>query len=147
MKIIFLKSVPNVGKKYEVKEVANGYGRHLISAGSAEMATPVAMARVEKKMVTDAAQKKVHTDLLMKNLEDINGATITIHGKSNEKGHLFASIHKEEILAELKKATRLDMNPDYVVLDRPLKAVGTYEIPVVIENKNAAFTVVVEEEK
>ena len=95
-------------------------------------------------MATDATMKKVHTELLMKNLEALAGAKITLKGKANEKGHLFASIHKEEVLAELKRSAHLDMNPDYVILDRPLKEVGTYEIPVVIEKNRVTFTVVVE---
>jgi large subunit ribosomal protein L9 len=95
-------------------------------------------------MMTDATQKKVHTDLLQKNLGDLNGVTVTIHGKANEKGHLFASIHKEEILLALNQATHLDMHPDYVILDRPIKALGTYEIPVEIGDIKAMFTVVVE---
>lgn len=147
MKIIFLKDLPRVGKKYEIKEVANGYGRHLIATHVAELATPEASERIENKMLTEAAQKKIHTDLLLKNLEDLNGTTITLHGKTNEKGSLFASIHKEAVLAELKRATHLDMHPDYVLLERPIKAVGTYEIPVVIEGKRAVFTVVVEEKQ
>lgn len=144
MKIIFLKDVPRIGKKYEIKEVADGYGRHLVAQKIAENATPEAVARLEKKKLTDASQKKVHTELLMKNLEELSGTIITLHGKANEKGHLFASIHKTEVLAELKRATHLDMHPDYVILDRPLKELGKYDIPVVIEKNRSTFTVVVE---
>lgn len=144
MKIIFLKDVPRVGKKYEVKEVADGYGRHLITQKIAEPATKEILARIQHKMESDATLKKVHTDLLMKNLEDLDGAVVKITGKANEKGHLFASIHKEEILTELKRSSGLDMNPDYVILDRPLKEIGTYEIPVNIEKHKVTFTVVVE---
>lgn len=146
MRIIFLKDVPRIGKKYEVKEVADGYGRHLVAQKIAENATQEVLARIEKKKTTDASLKKVHTELLMKNLESLSGATIALQGKANEKGHLFASIHKDEVLAELKRATRLDMHPDYVILDRPLKELGTYEIPVVIEKNRVTFTVVVKEE-
>ena len=144
MKIIFLKDVPRIGKRYEIKEVAAGYGRHLISQNAAELATPKAISQIEKKMLTDAAQKKVHMDLLMKNLESINGVKITLHRKANEKGHLFASIHKEEILAELKAGAHLEMHPDYIVLEKPLKMTGTYDIPVVIGEKNSSFTVIIE---
>jgi len=143
MKIIFLRDVPKVGKKYETKEVADGYGRHLVMQKIAEPATKEALARIQNKMATDATMKKVHTELLMKNLDAISGAGITLHGKANEKGHLFASIHKEEILAELKRATGLDMNPDYVILVRPIKEVGTYDIPVMVENNRVTFKVVV----
>lgn len=144
MKIVFLKDVPRVGKKYEVKEVADGYGRHLVMQRIAEPATKDVLARIQNKMATDATLKKVHTEILMKNLEALSGATITLQGKANEKGHLFASIHKDEILAELKSSVRIDMHPDYVILDRPLKEVGVYEIPVVIEKNRVTFKVVVE---
>lgn len=143
MKIIFLKDIPRVGKKYEVKEVADGYGRHLVMQKMAEPATKEVLARIQSKMATDATMKKVHTELLMKNLEALSGATITLVGKANEKGHLFASIHKEEILVELKRSVHIDMHPDYVILDRPLKELGTYEIPVVIEKNRVTFKVVV----
>ena len=144
MKIIFLRDVLRTGKKYEVKEVADGYGRHLVAQKLAEPATKEVLARIQGKMSTDATLKKVHTKLLMKNLETLSGTTITLKGKANEKGHLFASIHKEEVLAELKKSAHLDMHPDYVIIDRPLKEVGTYEIPVVIEKNRVTFTVIVE---
>lgn len=144
MKIIFLKDVPRIGRKYEVKEVADGYGRHLLSSKCAEIATKDSMARVEKKMLVDAAQKKVHEDLLLKNLEALNGTTVTLSRKSNAKGHLFASIHKAEILEELKRVTRLDMHPDYVVLEKPIKELGMHEVPVTIGKHKASFKVVVE---
>ncbi len=144
MKIIFLKDVPRAGKKYEVKEVADGYGSHLVMQKVAEPATREVLARVQNKMAADATLKKVHTELLMKNLESLAGTTVTLRGKANEKGHLFASIHKDEVLAELKRSARLDMNPDYVILDKPLKQLGTYEIPVVIEKNRVTFTVTVE---
>ena len=144
MKIILLKDVARIGKKHEVKEVADGYGKHLVMQKIAEVATKESITRIEKKMSTDATLKKVHADLLAKNLEALNGTTITLHGNANEKGHLFASIHKDEIITELKRATHLDMNPDYIILDKPLKEVGSFEIPVVIEKKRAVFTVVIE---
>ena len=144
MKIIFLKDMPRIGKKYEVKEVADGYGRHLVAQKVAESATSEVLARLEKKKLTDASQKKVHTELLLKMLEALAGTTITLRGKANDKGHLFASIHKDEVLAELKRTTHLDMHPSYIILDRPLKEVGVYEIPVVIEKNRVTFAVVVE---
>lgn len=144
MKIIFLRDVPKVGKKYETKDVADGYGRHLVMQKIAEPATKEVLARIQNKMATDATMKKVHTELLMKNLDAISGTGITIHGKANEKGHLFASIHKEEVLAELKRSAGIDMNPDYVILERPIKELGLYDIPVMIEKNRVTFKVTVE---
>lgn len=144
MKIIFLKDVPRIGKKYEVKDVADGYGKHLIAQKVAEIANKESTARIEKKKLIDASLKKVHTELLAKSLEELSNATITLRGKANEKGHLFASIHKDEVLTELKRTTRIEMNPDYVILDRPLKELGIFKIPVVVEKNRVTFTAVVE---
>ncbi|MDD5152758.1 MAG: 50S ribosomal protein L9 [Candidatus Pacebacteria bacterium] len=147
MKIIFLKDIAKKGRKYEVKEVANGYGRHLVATGVAEFATPENVARIERKRATDATEKKIHTDLLLKNLAGLNGASITLYGKANDAGHLFASIHKAEILEELKRVTKLDMHPDFLILDKPLKEIGNFEIPVVVGDVKTSFTVSVEASK
>ena len=144
MKIIFLKDLAKKGRRYEMKDVTDGYGRFLVSKGIADFATPENVARIERKRATDATEKKVHTDLLLKNLGDIKDVTITLYGKANESGHLFASIHKEEILKELKNATRLDMHPDYVILDKPLKEVGAFEVPIVIDEFKTTLKVNVE---
>jgi len=147
MKIIFLKDIAKTARKYEIKEVADGYGRHLVAKGTASFATPETIAKIERKRSTDATEKKVHTDLLLKNLGDIKDVSITLYGKANDAGHLFASIHKEEILKELKNATRLDMHPDYVILDKPLKEVGIFEIPIIIDEFKTTLKVVVEATK
>lgn len=144
MKIIFTKDVARTGRRYEIKEVANGYGRHLVASGVAEIATPETVARIERKRSTDMTQKKVHSDLLLKNLANINEATVALRGKANEKGHLFASIHKEEIIAELKRSTRLDMDPSFMVLEKPLKETGTHSITIKVDGSEAVLTVIVE---
>ncbi len=145
MKIIFTKDAPRIGRKYEIKEVPDGYGRHLVATGVAEIATPQTMARLERKNATDVAQKKVHADLLAKNLEDIRGSRVVLKGKANEQGHLFASIHKDEILAALKESTRLDMDPQFLILEKPLKELGEHTLKIVAQREEASFTVVVEE--
>ncbi len=145
MKIILLKDVPKVGKKYETKEVPDGYGRNfLLKRGLAEVATAGAIKRVEEIKKTAAVEKKIQEDLLMKNLEDLNGITITLKEKANEEGHLFAGIHKEEIISEIKKETRLDIIPEYIDLDKPIKKIGEFDIGISVNGKKAKFKLIVE---
>ena len=147
MKIIFLKDVARIGKKYDIKDVADGHGRHLIMQKVAELATKEAIARIETKRLADASQKKMNEELLVKTLATLDGASITFHGKANEKGHLFASIHREEVLAELKRALRIELHPDYLVLDKPLKELGEFQVPVVVGKARAVLTVKIEAKK
>ncbi len=145
MKIILLKDAPKVGKKYEIKEVPDGYARNfLIKRGFAEMATENAVKRVENVRKAAEAERKIQEDLLMKNLGDIDGITITLKEKANEEGHLFAGIHKEEIISEIKKEARLDIIPEYIELDKPIKKTGEFEIGVSVNGKKAKFKLIVE---
>ena len=50
MKVIFLKDVPRVGKKYDIKEINDGYAMNfLFPQKLAEIATPSAIANLEKR--------------------------------------------------------------------------------------------------
>ena len=141
MKIILLRDVQKVGKKYEVVNVAEGYASNaLLPKGLAEIATEKTLKRLELLKATDLADQKVREDLLLKNLKDISGVTIEISGKANDKGHLFAGIHKDALVPALKEQTRLDIDPQYVILDKPIKEVGEHKVQVKVQDKSVEFT-------
>lgn len=142
MKVILLQDVRKVGKKYEVKEVASGYALNLlIPQKLAEAATPSALARFNNIKAREEGERKVHEDLLIKNFKQLDGKTITISETANEKGHLFKGIHQAELVAEIKKQTALDLAPEYIQLDKPLKEVGEHTIEVKVQEKTATFKV------
>ena len=145
MKIIFLQDVPRVGKKYDIKEVNDGYVMNfLIPRKLALLATPSAVASLEKRKKNIEIEREVQEDLLMKNLEEIKGKVITIKGKANEKGSLFKAIHKKEIVEEMKKQNHADINEDFIILLKPIKEVGEIDIPIEIKNKKSSFKLKVE---
>lgn len=142
MKVIFLKDVPRVGRKYEIKNVAEGYALNmLIPRGLAKQATPQIVSQIEKEKANDLTGKKIQEELLLKNLEIINSLSIELKEKANEKGHLFAGVTKDRIFDELTKATRLSLNIDSIKLDKPLKEVGAHKIAVEAMGKKAEFVV------
>src|ERR1035437_1301154 len=101
MKVIFLQDVPKVGRKHDVKEINDGYVMNfLIPRKMAVLATPSAVAELEKRKKNIEIEREVQTDLLMKNLEEIKGKVVVIKGKANPKGSLFKAIKAEEIVAE-----------------------------------------------
>ena len=81
---------------------------------------------------------------LAKNLETISALTITISGKANEKGHLFAGIHKDEIVEAVKKQANVTIHPDFLILDKPLKETGNYEVLVQAGGKKANLKLSIE---
>ena len=145
MKVIFLQDVPRVGKKYDIKEVNNGYAMNfLIPRKLAEPATPKTIDGLEKRKKNIEIEREVQEDLLMKNLEEIKGKVITIKVKADEKGHLFSKIHTKEIVEEMKKQNHADISEEFIVLEKPIKEVGEHEIPIEIGSKKSSFKLIVE---
>lgn len=145
MKVIFLKDVPRVGKKYDIKEVNDGYAMNfLFPRKLAETATPKAIVELEIRKNEIAIERKVQDDLLMKNLEEIKGKTLTLQAKSDDKGHLFMAIHAKTLVEEMKKQNRIDISEEFIVLEKPIKEVGDFAIPIEIKGKKSFFRLVVE---
>ena len=144
MKVIFLKDVPKVGKRYETKNIADGYALNLlIPKGLAVAATPDAIKRIETEKARVDGERKVQEELLLQNLKGIEGATVTLVERANDKGHLFAGVHKTELIPQIEKQTRIQISPEYIVLDKPIKEVGEYPIEIRVGNKSAKFKLVV----
>jgi large subunit ribosomal protein L9 len=145
MKIILLKDVPKVGKKYDVKDISDGYAANLlIPRGLAVAATASAMKTLEIDKSKMDGEKKIHVDLIMKNLNDLEKTTITVVGKANEKGHLFAGLHKEDIAKEIEKQTRLQIDSSFIQLEHPIKEVGEHSIEVNGAGKSVKFILKIE---
>lgn len=142
MKIILLKDVRKVGKKYETKEVADGFALNmLIPHGEAIVANPENIKKITALKEKDEKFQTVNDDLLKMNLASINSTVLEIHGKTNDKGHLFAGIHKEQLVSELKKQAHIDILPEFIILDKPIKEVGNHDIDIQAGGGNAKLRV------
>jgi len=147
MKIILLKDVPKVGQRYDIKNVAEGFALNmLIPRGLAEVATPNAIKKVEEMRRNDLTQKKIEEELLVKSLENLKNLTVTLKEKANDKGYLFAGITKEMLAGEILKISRLNINPEFIKLVKPIKEVGEHKVLVEVMGKSVEFTVKIEAE-
>jgi large subunit ribosomal protein L9 len=145
MKVIFLKDVPRVGKRHDIKEINDGYAMNfLLPRKLAEPATPKAIAELEKRKKNLEIEREVQTDLLMRNLEEIRGKIVLFKAKADEKGHLFSGIHKKEIVEEMKKQNHADIDEDFIILEKPIKKTGEHEIPIEVKGKKSSFKIKIE---
>ena len=140
MKVVLLKDVAKIGKANEVKEVSNGYALNfLIPKKMAKTATTGNIKQAEQIKIELEAKKQIQKDLLLKNFGDVKDAKITISAKASDKGHLFSGIHKEEITTALKEQTGLDIEPDFIQLEHPVKEIGEHEIEVKVDDRKVKF--------
>lgn len=125
MKIILTKDVAKVGRRHEVKELADGFARNFIIArGLGVVATEKNLA----KLKSESVEKKVQGDLLDKLLLELGDKVIKLEAKASDKGHLFASIHLVDILKALKAQHRLEITESMILLDEPIKTVGEHKV-------------------
>ena len=145
MKVILLKDIPKIGKKYDIKDVNDGYANNfLLPKKLAEPATPKKIKEIEEQKKTIQIEKQVQEDLLTQNLAQINGREFIIKGKTSAAGHLFRAIHKEDITKKMKEDYHIDISPDCIVLDKPIKTNGDHNITLQVKDKKATFKLIVE---
>ena len=74
MKVILLKDVPKIGKKYDIKEVNNGYASNfLLPKKLAEVATPEKISKIENMKKGIELERKTQNETFIKNLAQIEG--------------------------------------------------------------------------
>ena len=129
MRVILLTDVPKLGKKGEIKNVADGYGRnYLIARGLAVMesdASKKILAKQQDEAAKLDAQKRKEAEALKEELKD---KTLTFKVKAKE-GKVSGSISTKQIEEELKDQG--------IIIDKrkikdfePLKELGTFDVKI-----------------
>jgi large subunit ribosomal protein L9 len=140
MQVILKENIKGVGKKYEVKNVADGYANNfLIPRKLAEYASPDAIKAAEIFKSTNDAEKEIREKLGQKQIEMLKGVEIILKKKGNEKGHLFEKIHPEEISEALKEQAKIEINPEFLVLEKPIKEMGEHTVSVQVGKNKSEF--------
>lgn len=147
MKIILLQDVAGKGRKYDVKDVPDGYARNfLFPEKLAEPATPAALKNLEKLKEVVRVEKEMRAETLKKNLEKISGLELVIKAKADEKGHLFSAVHSRDIAEKLKKDYQAEIGEEFIVLEKPIKAVGEHVVIVKARDRQSSLKLFVEKE-
>ena len=129
MKVILTQDVKGQGKKGQLVEVSDGYGRNFLLAKKlAVLATPEnvnTMKMQEKAKKAQEAAEKAEAQAIAKKLEEL---TVKIVAKAGEGGRLFGAVTGKEIADALSKQHGITINKAKLVLDEPIKACGGYKI-------------------
>ena len=130
MKVIFLKDVPKVGNRYDVKEFSDGYANNvLINKGLAIRATACELAKIDEMKAKNNKQKEVEKNDFNLLIEKAKGIEITLKAKSNEKGHLFSALNKKSVVEALSKATGMHIEEKDVDLGH-IKELGEHTVTI-----------------
>jgi large subunit ribosomal protein L9 len=146
MKVILLKDVPKVGKKFDIKDMSDGYALNfLMPRGLAERATTEKIAELEKRRAANQ-ESRDHAEMALRDaISGLEGQKITMHAKADERGHLFKKLRVADVLVPLKERSSV-LELEHIALDGPLATLGEHVVRVSGAQTHADITVVVERE-
>jgi len=143
MKVVFLQNVEGSGRTGEIKEVADGFARNfLLPRRLAAPATPDAVKRGEALAVAEA-RRQAELDEQARTLAEKLTAPIVITVRAGEQGRLYGSVTAADIVEEASKLAGQEVDRHLLVLEEPIKEVGTYEVPLRLTH-NVEATLMVE---
>ena len=129
MKVIFNVDVKGQGKKGEMKEVSEGYGRnYLLPRKLAVEATADNLNTMRMKEKAKAAALAAEKAKATENAKALESLIVKIPAKAGSNGRLFGSITTKEISDNLKKQFNIDIDSKKIVLSDPIKSFGSFDV-------------------
>ena len=136
MEIVLLEDVKALGKKGQVVKVNDGYARNFI---------------LPKKLGVEATSKNLN-DLKLQNAkiaaeqlaaakelaEKLNNASVTVSIKAGEGGRAFGAVSSKEIEKAAMDQLGLEIDKKKIVLNTPIKAIGSFEVSVKLHKEVTA---------
>lgn len=132
MEVILLERVEKLGQIGDVVTVKNGFARNFLLPRGKALRSNAANLKVfeanKAKIVADNEAKRGEAE---KAAKTVDGTAVTLIRQASNTGQLYGSVAVRDIVetleAEGKKVTR-----QQVVLDKPIKAIGVYDVKVAL---------------
>jgi large subunit ribosomal protein L9 len=149
MRVVFLDDVDGVARAGEIKNVADGYARNfLLPRKLAAAATTTTMQQADAKAKAIAKEEEKRDSAAQLIVDKIGDAPLVIKAKVGEEGRLFGSVTASDIADAINARGGGAIEHRQVLLDQPIKQVGSHEIAVTLtRNVKANVTVEVQAEE
>lgn len=136
MKVILLQDVKALGKKGEIKEVADGYARNVLFAKKLAMEANKSNMNIyetgQRKQAEKAAQELADAQALAEQLKKLD---VTLSVKAGEGGRLFGAVTNKEVADAISTLVGQEIDKRKVELKDVLKIIGTHTVMVKLHAK------------
>lgn len=131
MKVVLRTDVDNVGKKGDIVDVADGFGRnYLIPKGQALLASKgiesQASAMRRARDVRDTADREAAEGVA----RTLVPVVIRITARAGADGRLFGSVTTADIVGAVESQAGVELDRRRLHLDEPIRSLGVHEIPI-----------------
>ncbi len=131
MKVILLSDVKGTGKKDDLVEVSDGYGRNfLLPRKLAVEASAAALNDIKNREKAKEHHLAEERKAAQQLADRLSGATVKVFAKAGSSGKLFGSVTAKEIADAISKQFDTDIDKRKVVVDSDIKTFGTFEVEV-----------------
>ena len=131
MKVVLFEDVKSLGKKDDIVEVSDGYARNFIFKKKlGAEATPKALNDLKLKKQNDekvAAEKLADAKEFAAKLAELS---VEVKIRAGQDGRAFGAVSTKEIATAAKEQLNVEIDKHKLVLKEPIKALGTYQVPV-----------------
>ena len=134
MKVILKRAIENLGGSGEIVSVKPGYARnYLLPQGLAYEASKGNLRRIdEEHRATEERGRRAFLEG-RRRMSQLDGTTVVFRARASEDGRLFGSISPADIAARLTAlATDFEVERRHVVLDEPLKELGSHRVTIAL---------------
>lgn len=130
MKVIFLKDVPQVAKRHDIKDVSDGYARNfLFPKKIAELATSSALlqfaAKEDRRAMAGAKEEGLYKSIA----EKLKNTPLVFKLKVGEKGTAFGSVSAAKI-AEALKGAHIKIDKEWIKMEEHIKTTGDHTVSI-----------------
>lgn len=148
MKVILLENIEKIGKKYEIKKVADGFARNfLFPKKLAKLATEKNLKWLGEQKEIENKETKKELEKLQEIASSIDGLEIPISVKVGEKNQLFETINSQKIFDKLKEMD-FKIKKSQINLSKQIKELGEFPVKISFDhNLEAEIRVIVTEQK
>jgi large subunit ribosomal protein L9 len=129
MKIILLKDIPKIGKKYDIKDLSDGYVRNfLLPKKLAEEATPNRIAKIEGMRAEQEKEIRAKIESFKRQAKQMTGFKLEFVLKTDGKS-VFGAINGKDIKEKLKEKG-ISINEDQIKMEKHLKEMGEHIVKI-----------------
>lgn len=136
MKIYLLQDIPNLGKKGEIKNVADGYAlNYLLPKKIAKRSDLSILKKVNQEKEQKLTEEKKKEEQAKKIALEIKKIILEIPLKFAERGkEAYDSVNKKRIVEELQ-SRKIYISENQILLKKPLKKEGIYIVDLNLSPK------------
>jgi large subunit ribosomal protein L9 len=129
VKVILRADVPNVGRKGDVLDVADGFARnYLVPKGFALRASDGALAQAEGMRRARALKEARDREGAEEVARKLTPTVIRIPARAGSEGRLFGSVTVGDLAEAVLAQTGVTVDRRRISLDEPIKSLGSHEV-------------------